>query len=48
MSDVQIASPSRFIYSFVLHQMQARWLHAAIKAAQQNVPVNNKSLHKQI
>lgn len=48
MSNVQMAPPSRFIYSFVRHQMQALWLRAAITAAQQNVPMNNKSQHKGI
>lgn len=47
MSHVQMAP---FIYSFVLHQMQALLLllHAAITAAQPNVPMNNKSQHKEI
>ncbi len=48
MSNVQMAQPSRFIYSFVLHQMQALPLHAAITAAQRNVPMNNKLQHKEI
>lgn len=48
MSNVQMAEPSRFIYSFELYQMQAMPLHAAITATQPNVPMNNKSYHKQI